>query len=50
MIGAGAVLGRDVSLRRAVVWENERVPDGLCAEDGVFAGGEFHPSKGDTGR
>jgi NDP-sugar pyrophosphorylase family protein len=50
VIGAGAVLGCGAQLRRAVVWEGERVPAGLCAEDGVFAGGAFHPSKGEAER
>jgi NDP-sugar pyrophosphorylase family protein len=50
VIGAGAVLGEGARLRRAVVWEGERVPAGLHAEDGIFAGGAFHPSKGDTER
>ena len=44
VIGAGAELGaRSTRLRRAVVWDGERVPDGLEAKDGVFAGGVFHP-------
>jgi NDP-sugar pyrophosphorylase family protein len=42
VIGARAELGRDVSLRRAVVWDGERVPDGFRGADGVFAGGVFH--------
>jgi NDP-sugar pyrophosphorylase family protein len=43
VIGAGAELGPGVRLQRAVVWDGERVPDGLEASDGVFAGGVFHP-------
>ena len=43
VIGTGAELGPRVRLRRAVVWDGERVPDGLEASDGVFAGGVFHP-------
>ncbi|MDJ0848442.1 MAG: NDP-sugar synthase [Myxococcota bacterium] len=43
VIGAGATLGAGARLRRAVVWDGEQVPDGLDAEGGVFAGGEFHP-------
>lgn len=43
VIGAGATLGPGASLRRAVVWDGERVPAGLQASDGVFAGGSFHP-------
>jgi NDP-sugar pyrophosphorylase family protein len=46
VIGAGARLGRDVALERAVVWDGESVPDGLHASDGVFAGGRFHPVSG----
>jgi len=48
VIGAGATLGRDVALRRAVVWDGERVPDGFAAHDGVFAGGAFHPCPPDA--
>jgi hypothetical protein len=29
-------------LRRAVIWDGERVDDGLQASGGVFAGGKFH--------
>jgi NDP-sugar pyrophosphorylase family protein len=43
VIGAGAELGAGVHLQRAVVWDGERVPDGLEASDGVFAGKVFHP-------
>lgn len=43
VIGAGAHLGRDVQLERAVVWDGETIPDGFRASDGVFAGGAFHP-------
>jgi NDP-sugar pyrophosphorylase family protein len=43
VIGAGATLGAGASLQRAVVWDGERVPPGLQARDGVFAGGSFHP-------
>lgn len=43
VIGAGARLGEGVRLERAVVWDGERVPAGLEARDGVFAGGRFHP-------
>jgi NDP-sugar pyrophosphorylase family protein len=46
VVGAGARLGRGAVLRRAVVWDGERVPDGLQASDGVFAGGRFHPCGG----
>jgi len=43
VVGAGATLGAGARLRRAVVWDGERVPAGLRASDGVFAGGSFHP-------
>ena len=42
VIGAGATLGNGVSLRRAVVWDGERVPDGFTGHDGIFAGEAFH--------
>jgi hypothetical protein len=42
VIGAGATIGAGASLRRAVIWEGERVPAGLVDHDGVFAGGAFH--------
>jgi len=42
VIGAGAEVGPGVRLQRAVVWDGERVPDGLDARDGIFAGGKFH--------
>jgi mannose-1-phosphate guanylyltransferase len=48
VIGAGARLGAGVRLRRAVVWGGETVPDGFAAEDGVFAGGRFHPCPPDA--
>ena len=41
VIGAGATLAADSALERAVVWDGERVPAGLHASDGVFAGGGF---------
>jgi NDP-sugar pyrophosphorylase family protein len=42
------LLGRDVSvgsglrLEQAVVWDEERIPDGFQGRSGVFAGGRFH--------
>jgi len=42
VVGAGAELGPQAELRRAVVWDGERVPAGLRASGGVFAGGAFH--------
>lgn len=49
VIGAGARLGARVRLRRAVVWDGETVPDGFSGEEGVFAGGRFHPCPPDAG-
>jgi mannose-1-phosphate guanylyltransferase len=43
VIGAGAVIESRAKLQRVVVWEGERVDEGLQAQDGVFAGGRFHP-------
>jgi NDP-sugar pyrophosphorylase family protein len=43
VIGAGAEIGAGARLERVVVWDGERVPAGLQARDGVFAGGAFHP-------
>lgn len=43
VIGAGATIGVGASLHNVVVWNDERVPAGIRAEDGVFAGGVFHP-------
>jgi NDP-sugar pyrophosphorylase family protein len=43
VIGSGATLGPGARLRRAVVWDGERVPAGFEAEGGVFAGGRFQP-------
>ncbi len=42
VIGAGATVGAGASLQRTVVWDGERVPDGLRGSDGVFAGGAYH--------
>lgn len=43
LVGPGAELGAGARLERVVVWEGERVPAGLRAREGVFAGGRFHP-------
>jgi NDP-sugar pyrophosphorylase family protein len=43
VIGRGAAIGTGARLRRVVVWDGERVPDGFEAKDGVYAGGGFHP-------
>ncbi|MDX1648586.1 MAG: hypothetical protein R3263_01910, partial [Myxococcota bacterium] len=43
VVGPGATIGEDAQLERVVVWEEERVPRGLRARDGVFAAGRFHP-------
>ncbi len=45
VLGAGAVLPEDARLSRMVVWDGERPPAGLNAQDGVFAGGAFHPCR-----
>jgi NDP-sugar pyrophosphorylase family protein len=42
VIGAGATLGAGTRLEHAVVWDGERVPDGLRARSGVYASGTFH--------
>lgn len=42
VLGAGATLPEDARLSRVVVWDGERPPAGLNAQDGVFAGGAFH--------
>lgn len=49
VIGAGATIGAGARLRRAVVWSGERVPEGLEASGGVFAGGCFHPCPSEEG-
>jgi len=43
VVGAGAWIGAGASLNRAVIWDGERVPEGMRASEGVFAGGAFHP-------
>jgi mannose-1-phosphate guanylyltransferase len=50
VIGAGAVIGTGASLRRAVIWDGERVDDEMRASDGVFAGGRFHRCDSPTPR
>jgi NDP-sugar pyrophosphorylase family protein len=42
VVGAGAVLGDGAHLKRAVVWDGERVPAGFNGRDGVYAGGAFY--------
>ena len=44
VIGRGATVPTDTTLERVVVWEDERVPGGLHASDGVFADGRFFPA------
>jgi mannose-1-phosphate guanylyltransferase len=39
----GAEIGAGAELERVVIWENERVPAGTRAREGVFAGGRFVP-------
>jgi hypothetical protein len=43
VVGSGASLGEGARLERVVVWEDEHVPAGLEAHDGVFADGRFIP-------
>ncbi len=43
VLGAGARLGADARLTRAVVWADEAVPAGFAASGGVFARGAWHP-------
>ena len=42
VLGAEAELADGARLRRCVVWEGERVPADLIAEEGIFAGDAFH--------
>ena len=46
VVGAGAIVGEDTHLERAVVWDAEVVPPGTRGSDGVFAGGAFHRCQG----
>src|SRR4029453_4736544 len=41
-LGAGARLGPRARLSRAVVWEDESVPQGFAGEGGGFGHGAFH--------
>jgi NDP-sugar pyrophosphorylase family protein len=50
IIGRGATIGSGCRLRRLVVWDGEKVPDGFEAEEGVFAAGAFHSCIGESGR
>jgi NDP-sugar pyrophosphorylase family protein len=43
VVGAGATVGAGARLARVVVWDGERVPGGLHAHDGAFAGARFVP-------
>ena len=45
ILGPGAVLGPGARLARCVVWEDEKVPPGFVAEQGVFADGRFYSCK-----
>ncbi len=49
VIGSGAELGVGARLRRAVVWDGEKVPAGFEGEDGVWAGGAFHACHAEEG-
>ena len=44
VLGAGAHVAPGVRLRRAVVWDGEDVPTGFVGEDGIWAGGAWHPA------
>lgn len=46
--GAGAEIGAGSELERVVIWENERVPAGTHARDGVFASGRFVPCRAEA--
>jgi hypothetical protein len=45
VIGAGATIGPGARLDRVVIWDGERVPAGLRAREGVFAGGALHSAQ-----
>jgi hypothetical protein len=45
IVGEGAKIPEPAALRRCVVWDHEVVEPGLHREDGVFAGGAFHPCR-----
>jgi len=42
VLGRGARIGAGAHLRRAVVWENEQVPENFRGSGGVFAAGRFY--------
>jgi len=46
VLGSGASLGEGARIERVVVWDDERVPAGFEAREGVFAGGRFVPCPG----
>lgn len=48
VVANSARIGRDARLERCVVWDDERVPTGFRASDGVFAGGAFHSCSPNT--
>ena len=50
IIGRSASIGRGARLRRVVVWDGEKVPDGFEGEDGVYAGGAFHSCVARSGK
>ncbi len=41
ILGRGSIREEGADLERVVVWDDERVPAGLRAKNGVFAGGRF---------
>jgi len=50
IIGRDAAIGRGSPLRRVVVWDGEKVPEGFEGEDGVYAGGAFHSCAAGSGK
>jgi len=42
ILGSKSEVGADAQLERVVVWQDETVPPGFVAHDGVFAAGRFH--------
>ncbi len=43
ILGARSIQGQGAELERVVVWDDEQVPKGFRAKNGVFAGGRFFP-------
>jgi hypothetical protein len=47
LVGAHSEISPDARLERVVVWEDECVPSGFAAQDGVIASGRFHDCRPD---